>query len=118
MDHVQNHKLDTLSNFSLPVHPTQLYSFGANLLICFLLIAMTAKIKIKGQLFSLYLMVYGVWRITIEFLRDDQDRHLGLSVAQYIAIGQIVIGLALWVYFQKTFKKEYPVDDGEVKSAN
>lgn len=89
------------AEYSLPVHPTQIYSFIANLAICLILVWVTAKIKIKGQLFSLYLMLYGVWRLAVEFLRDDQDRHLGLSVAQYIAIGQFIVGLALWIYFAR-----------------
>ncbi|MCM8530192.1 MAG: prolipoprotein diacylglyceryl transferase, partial [Lentisphaeraceae bacterium] len=89
--------------YSLPIHPTQLYSFAANLLICLILVLVTIKVKAKGQLFGLYLMLYGVWRLLVEFLRDDQARHLGLSVAQYIAIGQFVVGLAMWMYFAKKF---------------
>jgi phosphatidylglycerol---prolipoprotein diacylglyceryl transferase len=94
-----------LPDFSLPVHPTQIYSFIANLFICLLLIVLTKKIMTKGRLFSLYLAVYGLWRLSIEFLRDDQDRHFGLSVAQYIAILQFAIGVGLWIYFGLKSKK-------------
>ena len=107
MDQMSSGKLLPTAQYSLPVHPTQLYSFAANMAICLILVLVTVKIKIKGQLFSLYLMIYGVWRLSIEFLRDDQDRHLGLSVAQYIAIGQFAVGLGLWIYFaRKNSKKE------------
>ena len=76
---------------------------------------MTAKLKVKGHVFSLYLMLYGVWRLSIEFLRDDQSRHLGLSVAQYIAIGQFILGLVLWNYFSRKFgKTEIELEDGTV----
>jgi phosphatidylglycerol---prolipoprotein diacylglyceryl transferase len=95
-----------MPEYSLPVHPTQIYSFIANLLICLALVLVTTKVKIRGQLFSLYLMLYGVWRLLVEFLRDDQDRHLGLSVAQYIAIGQFAVGAFLWCYFAKKFRKK------------
>ncbi|MCM8527483.1 MAG: prolipoprotein diacylglyceryl transferase [Lentisphaeraceae bacterium] len=112
MDQLSSGKLQPLAEHSLPVHPTQLYSFAANIVICIILIAVTAKLKIKGHLFSLYLMIYGVWRLSIEFLRDDQDRHLGLSVAQYIAIGQFAVGLALWIYFtKKNSKKEIVLNE-------
>ncbi|MCM8543077.1 MAG: prolipoprotein diacylglyceryl transferase [Lentisphaeraceae bacterium] len=112
MDQLSSGQLPPLAEHSLPVHPTQLYSFAANILICIILIVVTAKMKIKGQLFSLYLMIYGVWRLSIEFLRDDQDRHLGLSVAQYIAIGQFVVGVALWIYFaRKNAKKEIALNE-------
>ena len=92
-----------LPEYSLPVHPTQIYSFFANLAICAILVVVTKKVRAKGQLFALYLMIYGVWRLLVEFLRDDQTRHLGLSLAQYIAIGQFAIGIALWCYFAKKF---------------
>ena len=95
---------------SLPVHPTQIYSFVANLIICAALVFVTAKVKAKGQLFSLYLMLYGVWRLLVEFLRDDQTRHLGLSLAQYIAIGQFMVGAAMWCYFAKKFLVKDPVN--------
>ena len=104
-DQVNAHKLNPDAMHSLPVHPTQLYSFAANLLICLILILVTSKVKIKGHLFSLYLMLYGVWRLLIEFLRDDQERHLGLSLAQYIAIGQFLLGVACWVYFSKKYSE-------------
>ena len=118
-DHINKYQIDpAIFSHSYPVYPTQLYSFAANLFICILLISVTAKLKIKGHLFSLYLIVYGIWRISVEFLRDDQTRHLGLSAAQYIAIGQIVAGIAMMVYFKKISKKEYPLDDGEIESSN
>ena len=112
---VQHNGLSPLAPYSLPVHPTQLYSFAANVIICLILVFMTAKLKVKGHVFSLYLMLYGVWRLSIEFLRDDQSRHLGLSVAQYIAIGQFILGLVLWNYFSRKFgKTEIELEDGTV----
>ncbi|NQZ58517.1 MAG: prolipoprotein diacylglyceryl transferase [Lentisphaeraceae bacterium] len=91
---------------SLAVYPTQLYSAVANFLICGLLIIFTFKLKTKGHLFSLYLMLYGGWRIAIEFFRDDQSRHFGLSLAQYIAILQMIVGIVLWLYFIRINKEE------------
>ena len=103
-------QIPPMAPHSLPVHPTQLYSFAANVAICIILVAVTAKLKIKGHLFSLYLMIYGVWRLSIEFMRDDQARHLGLSLAQYIAIAQFALGLGLWIYFSKKTKNEEVVE--------
>ena len=42
--------------YSLPVHPTQIYSFAANILIMLRSIKFCNCVKIKGQLFGLYLM--------------------------------------------------------------
>ncbi len=110
MHQMSTGKILPMAEQSLPVHPTQLYSFAANIIICIILVLLTAKIKIKGQLFSLYLMIYGVWRLSIEFLRDDQARHLGLSVAQFIAIAQFAVGLGLWIYFSKKTKASEVVE--------
>jgi len=103
-------QIPPMAPHSLPVHPTQLYSFAANIVICLILVFVTAKMKAKGHLFSLYLMIYGVWRMSVEFLRDDQSRHLGLSVAQYIALGQFALGLGLWIYFSKKSKTSEVAD--------
>ena len=110
MHQLSTGQIPPMAPHSLPVHPTQLYSFAANLLICIILVLVTAKLKIKGHLFSLYLMIYGVWRLSIEFMRDDQARHLGLSVAQFIAIAQFAIGLGLWIYFSKKTKTNEVVE--------
>lgn len=99
-----------MPEYSLPVHPTQIYSFFANLAICAALVVVTKKVKAKGQLFALYLMLYGTWRLMVEFLRDDQTRHFGLSLAQYIAIGQFAVGAALWCYFAKKFLSKEPAN--------
>ncbi len=96
---------------SLPVHPTQIYSFIAKIVIFIILMWASAKVKVKGHIFSLYLILYGVWRLAVEFLRDDQDRHLGLSVAQYIAVATVAVGVWLWVYFSAKQNKFTGVKD-------
>ena len=56
---------------NVPLHPTQLYEIGGNLLIFLLLYRLRMKKMHDGQLFLLYAIMYSVLRSGIEFFRDD-----------------------------------------------
>ena len=78
----------------ITVHPTQLYEA----MICFLLFFVMWKYrrfsKVKDLLFFLYLVLAGIERFFIEFLRTNQKYVLEiLSGAQVISLGMILIGL-------------------------
>ncbi len=83
-----------------PVIPTQLIE-AAPLFLLFLLLRRlqrTAMMDRPGRLFFLYLAGYGLIRFGVEFLRGDQRHHwLGLSVAQFLSVGLIAVGLLLFV---------------------
>lgn len=107
----------------LSVHPTQLYSSinGAFLFLILFLFwrrskhACVSKGKYKlftrpGSTFALALILYGIARIIIEALRDDNPFELGgLTISQNISIVMIVLGAALMFVFEK-------VKPGKVKS--
>ena len=77
----------------LKVHPTQIYES----LICFglfyYLYQKRTKIVVQGSLFFSYLVLAGVERFLIEFLRLNQKYLFGLSGAQLIALSMIGIGI-------------------------
>ena len=77
----------------LKVHPTQIYES----LICFglfyYLYQKRTKIVVQGSLFFSYLVLAGVERFLIEFLRLNQKYLFGLSGAQIIALSMIGIGI-------------------------
>ena len=77
----------------LKVHPTQIYES----LICFglfyYLYQKRTKIVVQGSLFFSYLVLAGVERFLIEFLRLNQKYLFGLSGAQLIALSMIGIGV-------------------------
>ncbi len=61
--------IKSVNEYSLPVHPTQLYS-SLNALIIFLILIMVRKRKrFNGELFWLYLFLYAITRFGIQFLR-------------------------------------------------
>ena len=57
-----------------PLEPTQLFESAIELAIFFILTWKFARKKFDGQIFGLYLMMYGVARYFLEFIRDDPGR--------------------------------------------
>ncbi len=85
--HVRERGLAVTAQFSLPVHPTQIYEslVGLGLLI-FLLIARRNQ-KFHGQILFLFIFMYGLCRYLLEILRDDVDRGaIPLSVPAHILL--------------------------------
>lgn len=78
--------------------PTQLISSAGDFLICGILLLYAAKKPKSGRVASLYLMLYGVGRFAVEFLRNDYRGTVGiLSTSQFISIGVVALGILLYV---------------------
>ena len=82
----------------LRVHPTQLYEALAGLLLFLLLWRLfRSPLRGTGAVFAVLLVLYGLERFLIEFLRLKDDRlSVGLTVAQLISAALIAAGLVLW----------------------
>lgn len=82
----------------LSVHPTMLYSAAALLLVFGILWALRRTRRSPGWLFGLYLVLTGLERFAVEFLRAKEDRFLwGFTSAQAIAVAAILGGVAVLV---------------------
>jgi len=83
----------------LSVHPTQLYeSLIAGCIFIFLW-KKRLNIQLPGSLFFLYLILAGIERFLIEFLRTNEKYLLDLfSGAQVISIIMILIGIYFMLY--------------------
>jgi len=80
----------------LSVHPTQLYEIGLSLLIFVFLWRLRGRGKPMGWLFSLWLVLAGFERFTVEFFRAKDDRFFGmLTLAQIISLA--LVGVGLWM---------------------
>lgn len=103
-DHVYNGLIPPTAEASLPVYPTQLFESVGNLLIFAALMVAWRMRKFSGQIFTLYLMLYGLMRFTIEYFRGDVGRgvYLGglLSTSQILSIIAISVGIGLWYYLR------------------
>lgn len=98
-DQLQRGLIDASAAASLPVYPTQLFESAANFIISLALIYMWRKRKFPGQIFVLYLMLYGFARFCIEFFRGDAERGIwiyGLSTSQIFCLVAIAGAAVLW----------------------
>lgn len=74
-------------------HPTQLYASLEALIILGILLALRANLPREGDLFKWYLFLYGWGRFGVEFLRERDLFAGGLSLAQWICLGMILIAV-------------------------
>lgn len=77
------------------VHPTPVYEFAAALIIFTILWINRSKFKTPGVIFSYYLILSGIERLLVEFIRINPKVTLGLSQAQLISVFMIIAGVFL-----------------------
>jgi phosphatidylglycerol---prolipoprotein diacylglyceryl transferase len=82
-----------------PVHPTPVYEFLAMGLVALLLWRWRHRWR-PGTLFALYLLLAGVERFLVEFVRRNEPVLLGLTQPQVISIVMIVGGGA-WLVLRR-----------------
>lgn len=94
----------------LPVHPTFLYE-SLWCLLGFILLHIVSKkaYKFKGQLFTMYIMWYGLGRFMIEGLRTDSLYFGTMRISQIIAVLSVLGGLALF-FLLRARHNSLPVD--------
>jgi phosphatidylglycerol---prolipoprotein diacylglyceryl transferase len=78
---------DSLAPLNIPLHPTQLYESAANLMVYFIMLALRPYKRFDGQLFLIYIILYGVNRSIIEIFRDD---FRGATILGIFSISQII----------------------------
>lgn len=79
--------------------PTQLFMSAGDFLIALALILFARKNKVDGNVGAGYLILYGVGRFLIEFLRNDVRGSVGaLSTSQFISIFIVAIGVGVFVW--------------------
>src|SRR5882672_7940285 len=91
-----------------PLHPTQLYEAGAELLILIVLLVTERKAKpFAGRTFWLYMLLYAVSRFIIEFYRGDERGTVGIfSTSQFISIILAPLAIAMLVYLGRAVTPE------------
>jgi phosphatidylglycerol---prolipoprotein diacylglyceryl transferase len=75
----------------VPVHPTPVYETLAMGTVAIVLWRWRDRFQ-SGTLFALYLLLAGVERFLVEFVRRNEDVALGLTQAQWLSIVMIVVG--------------------------
>jgi len=86
----------------IPLHPTQLYEAGAELIILVFLLAIEKKRRpFAGRTFWLYMLLYAISRFVVEIYRGDPRGMVfdTLSTSQFISIilAPLSIAMLLWL---------------------
>src|SRR6516225_1482495 len=95
----------------VPLHPTQLYEAGAELVILAVLLATERKGRpFAGRTFWLYMLLYAVSRFFIEFFRGDERGAVGVfSTSQFISVLLAPLAVVMLVYLAR--RGQAPVPD-------
>jgi len=97
---------DSYAPLGIPLHPTQPYELIFGLIVFGILLKLRGRLKPDGSLFLVYLSLYSLWRIGIDFLREGTPFLFSLHQAQVIAIIVLVITIPLLVLRTRWIKKE------------
>jgi phosphatidylglycerol:prolipoprotein diacylglycerol transferase len=89
---------------ALPRHPSQLYEFGLEGVFLFLILfTYSRKPRPAGYTTALFLLFYGVFRFSIEFVREPDTQigylfHDWLTMGQLLTIPLILLGIFIGWY--------------------
>jgi phosphatidylglycerol:prolipoprotein diacylglycerol transferase len=112
----------------LPVHPTQLYTSALAALLSLLLYAAWRRSQRAeqtgvypfatkpGSVFGMMFVVYGLMRFGMELLRDDNPFEVDhLTIAQLLAIGMLIFGIALIALLARLKPEKLPASNAKHK---
>lgn len=87
----------------IEVHPCFLYEFVACIVIFIVLKFLQKRRKLEFQIFSTYMILYGLTRFFIEVLRVDSLYLGSIKISQVVSLVFVVIGII--IHISKTHKK-------------
>ncbi len=76
-------------------HPVQLYTSAVAAGIFFLLLRFRDRLPREGDLFRLFLVLFGAGRFVLEFFRERPTWFAGLSMAQWASLELVGVGVLL-----------------------
>lgn len=103
---------DSFGPIGIPVHPTQIYEIIYNLIGFAVLLKLRGRFKPDGSLFFIYLALYSLWRLGIDFIRDGTPFLFGLHQAQVIAIILLLITIPNLILRTRWVKAETLAETG------
>jgi phosphatidylglycerol---prolipoprotein diacylglyceryl transferase len=95
----------------IPLHPTQLYEAGAELLILGILLTTERRGRpYAGRTFWAYMLMYAISRYIIEMYRGDpRGEMFGMSTSQFISVILVPLSIVMLVWLSRQ-APETPVD--------
>ncbi len=85
-------------------YPTQLYSSALNLMLFAVLFWLYPRRRFPGQVFSVYIIGYAVYRFVVEFFRDSLIMIGPLSLGQVYTFVLLLVGIGMYYYLQTHFR--------------
>ena len=98
---------------NVPRHPSQLYEFGLEGVLLFVVLWIYAsRQRPRGAVSGLFLVGYGTFRFIAEFTREP-DAFLGflaggLTMGQWLSMPMIAIGVAMMLWAYRRARKDQP----------
>ena len=82
-------------------HPSQLYEFGLEGIVLFLMLWLySAKPRTTGAISAIFLIGYGSFRFLAEFTREPDGYlgllSMGLSMGQWLSLPMVILGMAMY----------------------
>jgi phosphatidylglycerol:prolipoprotein diacylglycerol transferase len=103
MAHIEQGILAPASDYSLAVHPVQLYAAFSGLVLLVLLNLYFPHRRRDGEVMALLMILYPITRWPVEALRgDDQAILLGMTLSQVISVVLLSMGIAVWLRVSRT----------------
>ena len=102
----------SLAPAGVPLLPTQLLSSAGNFLIMAILLWFSKRNRHTGDTGFLYMLLYGVGRFFLEFLRNDDRGDVGaLSTSQFISVFIVAAAIILLLKNRRTKADEEKVEE-------
>ncbi|MFC2011812.1 prolipoprotein diacylglyceryl transferase [Chloroflexota bacterium] len=102
---------ESLAPHGIAVHPTQVYEIIYLIIMFIISLSIRSKLKSDGLLFLVYLAMYSLWRLGIDFIRDGNPFLFGLHQAQVIAIITLVVTIPMIVLRARRVKVGEEVEE-------
>ena len=84
-----------------PVYPTAVYEAMMGIILFTIIWKLRNNFSTPGMLFGLYLVFNGLERFSIEKIRINNELYNGLTQAEMISAGLVVLGLSLFLWLRK-----------------
>ncbi|OJW23918.1 MAG: prolipoprotein diacylglyceryl transferase [Planctomycetales bacterium 71-10] len=105
---VRNGLIPPDAAFSLPLHPTQLYSAIDALVLLILLSAYFPMRRRDGEVIGVLMIAYPITRFLIEYVRNDEGIFFaGMTISQTISVGLLAAAGAYWWWLSTRPKVRY-----------
>jgi len=96
----------SIAPYGIPLYPTQILEAGGNFLIFIILLLLFRKKSFDGEVFSLYMLLYGGERFALEFYRGVTPPIPGLGLTWNQVVSLVMMGASLFLFFYLKSRKE------------